>query len=48
MKINPEELTNITISIDYLSKAGTTETMTIGVELKEQVTNATTSESSKY
>ena len=45
MKINPEELTNITISIDYLSKAGTTETMTIGVELKEQVTNATTSES---
>ena len=44
MRIKPEELTNITFSFDYLSKQGTLETLTIGVELKEQVVNATTSE----
>ena len=44
MRIKPDELTNINFSIDYLSKAGTTETLTIGVELKTSVTNATTSE----
>lgn len=45
MKIKPEELTSINISLDYISKAGTIETLTLGLELKENVTNATTSES---
>lgn len=45
MRIKPSELTSITFSIDYISSAGTTETLTIGVELKENITNATVSES---
>ena len=45
MSINPNELTGITFTLPYTSKAGTTETLTIGVELKTPVTNATTSES---
>ena len=44
MRIKPEELTNITFTLDYVSKQGTLETLTIGCELKEQVVNATTSE----
>ena len=46
ISIAPTELTNITFTLNYLSQAGTTETLTIGVELKTPVTNATTSESS--
>ena len=45
MSINPNELTGITFELPYTSRAGTTETLTIGVELKTPVTNATTSES---
>ena len=45
MRIKPQELTSITFTVDYISKAGTTETLTIGLELKENITNATTSES---
>ena len=44
LSIAPSELTDITISFPYLSKAGTTETMTVGLELKTPVTNATISE----
>lgn len=43
--IQPQDLTNITISFPYRSKAGTTETATLGLELKTPVNNATTSES---
>lgn len=46
MRIRPEELTGITFTIDYLSTTGKTETLTLGVELKNIVSNATTSESS--
>ena len=45
MRIKPEELTNITFNLDYISRQGTLETLTIGCELKEQITNASTSES---
>jgi hypothetical protein len=45
MRIKPQELTSITFTVNYTSKAGTTETLTIGLELKENITNATTSES---
>jgi len=44
LSISPRELTDITISFPYLSKTGTTETMTVGLELKTPVTNATISE----
>ena len=43
--IAPSELSNITVSLPYVSRAGTTETLTLGLELKEAVNNATTSES---
>jgi len=43
--IQPQDLTNITISFPYRSKSGTTETVTLGLELKTPVNNATTSES---
>ena len=45
MRIKPEELTNITFNLDYISRQGTLETLTIGCELKEQITNASTPES---
>ena len=45
MRIKPSELTSITFSVDYISRAGTTETLTVGIELKENITNASTSES---
>ena len=44
LSINPADLTDITISFPYVSKAGISETMTVGLELKTAVTNATTSE----
>jgi hypothetical protein len=43
--ISPSELINITISIPYQSKTGTTETLTIGLELKYTVDNSSISES---
>ena len=42
--ISPDELINITISIPYQSKTGTSERLTIGLELKYTVDNGTTSE----
>ena len=42
--IQPADLTNITISFPYTSKTGATETLTLGLELKTPVNNATTSE----
>src|SRR5210317_2054473 len=42
--ITPDELINITISIPYQSKSGTSERLTIGLELKYTVNNGTTSE----
>jgi hypothetical protein len=45
MVINPSALTNISIEIPYLSKNGTTETLTLGLSLKQTVSNGTTSES---
>ncbi len=46
MRIKPDEITDVQISIDYLSKSGKTETLTVGLELKSPVTNATISETS--
>ena len=46
MKVVPSELTSITFSFPYLATSGKTETLTVGVELKQAVTNATNSESS--
>ncbi len=46
MRIAPSELTDINFSFDYVSKAGKVETMTVTMELKDTVTNASTSESS--
>ena len=45
MNIKPEELTDIKLTIDYTSKAGKLETLTMGLELKDAVTNASRSES---
>jgi hypothetical protein len=45
LRIKPSELTGITVSFDYISKTGSTETLTIGLELKDNITNASTSES---
>ena len=42
--ITPDELINITISIPYQSKSGTSERLTIGLELKYTIDNGTTSE----
>ena len=42
--ITPDELINITISIPYQSKSGTSEKLTIGLELKYTIDNGTTSE----
>ena len=44
LSIQPADLTNITISFPYTSKTGATETLTLGLELKTPVNNATTSE----
>jgi len=45
MNLKPEELTDIKLSIDYTSREGTLETLTMGLELKDAVTNASRSES---
>jgi len=45
--ITPDELINITISIPYQSKSGTSERLTIGLELKYTVDNSTTSETNE-
>lgn len=44
--IRPEDLVNISITVDYTSKAGTRETLTIGLGLKSNVDNASVSETS--
>lgn len=43
--ITPTEMINITISVPYQSKTGTSETLTIGLELKYTIDNSSTSES---
>ena len=43
--ITPQEMINITISIPYQSKTGSSENLTIGLELKYNIDNATNSES---
>ena len=43
--INPSALSNISIEIPYQSKNGTLETLTLGLSLKETISNGTTSES---
>lgn len=45
--IRPADLTNINIEISYLSKQGTTETLTIGFELTSVVENSATTESNE-
>ena len=42
--VSPSELINITITIPYRSKLGTSENLTIGLELKYPVENSSTSE----
>ena len=42
--ITPDELINITINIPYQSKSGTSETLSIGLELKYSIDNSSTSE----
>jgi hypothetical protein len=42
--ISPDELVNITITVPYQSKSGTSEKLTIGLELKYTIDNGTTSE----
>ena len=42
--ITPDELINITITVPYQSKSGTSEKLTIGLELKYTIDNGTTSE----
>jgi len=46
MRINPQELTDINFTFDYLSRTGKTETMTVSVELKDTITNSSVSETS--
>jgi len=43
--INPSSLTNISIEIPYISKNNTAEVLTIGLSLKQTVSNGTTTES---
>jgi len=43
--IAPDDLVGITIAIPYQSKAGTSETLTIGLELKYTIDNASPAES---
>ena len=42
--ISPDEMINVSISIPYQSKTGTSERLTIGLELKYTIDNGTTSE----
>jgi len=44
--VSPGELINISITIPYQSKQGTSEKLTIGLELKYAIDNASTSETS--
>ena len=44
--IRPEDLVNISISIDYTSKRGTIETLDIGLALKSNIDNSSVSETS--
>jgi hypothetical protein len=44
-KITPDELQNVSVSINYVSRSGTTETLTIAASLKYTVTNGVAAES---
>ena len=44
--IRPADLTNISVTIDYISQSGKTETLTIGLSLKSNVDNSSISETS--
>ena len=46
MVVRPEDLTNISVAIDYISRSGKIETLTIGLGLKSNVDNASISETS--
>ena len=43
LRIKPEEITDVQVALDYTSRSGTTETLTLGYELKSSVTNASQS-----
>jgi hypothetical protein len=45
--IQPEELTNITITVPYETRSGTAETMTVTASLKYTVDNASSAETSR-
>lgn len=45
--INPKDMKGITLSIPYLSKRGTVETLSMTLSLKSTVTNATASETNE-
>ena len=47
LRIKPEEITDVQVALDYTSRSGTTETLTLGLELKSSVTNASQSETSQ-
>ena len=47
MIINPDDMIGISINVPYISKSGTTETLTIGLNLKYTVSNGSTSESNE-
>ena len=44
-KITPDEMQNVSISMNYISRAGTVETITLRANLNYTVTNASSSES---
>lgn len=44
-KITPDEIQNVAIAINYISRSGTTETLTVRASLNYTVTNATAAES---
>ena len=46
MRIKPDETTDVQIQLTILASPGKTETLTVGLELKSPVTNATISETS--
>ena len=44
--IRPSDLTNISVSVEYISRSGRIETLTIGLALKSNIDNASISETS--
>jgi hypothetical protein len=47
MIINPDDMIGISIAVPYISKKGTTETLTIGLNLKYTVSNSSVSETNE-